>query len=169
MAIKTEQVMIPIKPYPPFLFWILCAFFVLVTYGFMLLMLPFAYPLGKGWSIKKNGAQFKKDALDAMEKFIGERPQYIDTGYSCSDASGKTLCGTGIAYANQNFYIMDHGLCAKLSLEDIRSWRWSIPGVSGGTTFVGGNAIETTMNNSFANMQQAGKKFAAWVESGFFI
>lgn len=168
MAITTEQVMIPTKIKLPWLFWIVYAFLTYLSYGLLLLALPFVYPVAQGLVIKQKGAQRKKDALDAMEKFMGERPQYIDTAHSCRQ-SDKTVCGTGIAYANQNVYIMDHGLCAKLELEDIRSWKWSIEGVSGGSVFVGGNPIETTINNSVSNIQHGMNKFAAWVQSGFFI
>jgi len=129
----------------------------------------FALVFGRGMTILLSRKKYAKNAQAIMEAFIGEKPLYIDTGYSCSDSKGKTICGTGLAYANQCFYIMDHGLCAKLTIEDIRSWKWVIAGTSGINMLVGGGGMEAVANASVASMQQSSAKFAAWVESGFFI
>jgi hypothetical protein len=81
--------------------------------------------------------QLVEDSRDALIKFMGFEPQYIDTQAAPGIlAPKKLLVGTGIAYGGGCVYIMNDGEIARIPWALVRSWRWSIEGYST-TEFVG--------------------------------
>ena len=170
MAIATEQIYPLAKSvsYGPVIRWSLYIVLVIISSGIGLILLPFIFKLLNVRTDKKTVRKCTEEAPAVMEKFIGQRPQYIDVAHSMRQ-SDRTISATGIAYANQVFYIMDHGLCAKLTLDDIRNWEWKINGASHSSTVVTGNAMQTVLQAQSDIREAKRAEFTALVGSGFFI
>ncbi|HST74887.1 MAG TPA: DUF4755 domain-containing protein [Acetobacteraceae bacterium] len=119
---------VPLRVLVPLGFIMLCSLahpsvFPLAVIGSVLFILAYHYI-----SRFKVGPEVAGDARDALVKFIGREPLYIDTTFM--DARSATLAGTGIAWDGQRLYILDAGEVARIPVSAIRSWTWQIASAS---------------------------------------
>ena len=170
MSIDTVQLMLPRKLplVNPFGRWVLFLIFAFFTFGIGLLLIPFIFRFLNGGSLKRLCSDMQKESQAVMEKFVGGKAQYIDAAHSFRQ-SDRTFSGTAIAYANKVFYIIDHGLGTKFSLDDIRSWEWKIAGASYGSSIAIGNPMHLMMQAQAAQRQAQRTELVALIDSGFFI
>ena len=74
-----------------------------------------------------------RDAIQAALRtqfpaFIGSKPEYMDTAVCGYGTDLKKLTGSGMAYAGGRIFVVEEGLAAEISWDDIRSWTWNVEG-----------------------------------------
>ena len=98
----------------------------------------------------------------ALEDYIGQKPDYLNSSISRHEDNDITFSGTAIASLNDIIYIVDHGVVAKINWDDIRKWGWRTAAYEK----FSGVGLSGTLN---ANIANSNTKADAYVDSGFFI
>lgn len=107
-----------------------------------------------------NGIETK--TRKALEEYIGEKPDYLNTSFSMHNKNDVSISGSAIAVHKDIIYIVDHGVVAKIGWDDIRKWGWKTAGYE----IFSGVGFSGTLN---AKNATGNAKAIAYMDSGFFI
>lgn len=146
-------------------FWLIAIAMTISVIGILFLPFLFLY----GYQIYAIGQANKlspeiiANAKKAFEALIGHMPKYIDVSVSPSSQSGM-LTATGVAYEGHVLYLMEDGVLATIPFEDIRDWRWEIPGYETIKIIRG-----TQADRQIAGIENREARAKAALKSGMFI
>jgi hypothetical protein len=166
MAIVTKTLMQPTVISPKWFVWAYIAAFAFMAYTvFLLLFSPFlliVYMLVPVIVKAIRAPKVKVEAERALRAFAGGAVKFLDVDVDNATEGGKII-GSGIAYADRTLYMMDKGIGAKIPWDEVREWRWEIPGAE---TFL---AVGNIRDRTAANLATGASKSSAALRSGLFV